>query len=77
MGYPLSSEPLTEFRRAAITLPEEAQVLDWAAGVYARLNLPGQTSPPQIAQVIIALMTQIQRVTADEEAEITLEYISQ
>lgn len=77
MGYPLSSEPLTEFRRTTVILPEGTQVLDWMAGVYARLHLPTRTGPTQIAQVIIALMTQIQHVTAGEEVEITLEYISQ
>jgi hypothetical protein len=75
MGYPVASEPHTEL--TAVALPEGAKVVDWAAGVYARLNLPAQASPSQIAQAIIGVMKQIQHITADEEVEITLEYISQ
>jgi hypothetical protein len=77
MGYPAASEPQVEFKRSAVALPKGAQVLDWAAGVYTRLNLPAQVSPSQIAQIIIGVMTQVQHVAADEEVEITLEYISQ
>ncbi len=73
LGYPSDEAPPTLFERKGLHLSEDIQIIEWIAHIHSHLLLPETMKPDQIADLIIALMTQIQNIGEDEELELALE----
>lgn len=74
LGYPSGEEPHTEFTSAGFDLPSGVRVVEWQAGLFVKLALPGVIEASNLAELIIVAMQRIQFVGRTDPVEITLEY---
>jgi hypothetical protein len=60
--------------RSRIVLPPGAVVGEWEAGIYATINLGGDTPPDTIANLMLDVAYHLQSVDEPQDVELELEY---
>jgi|SRR5690349_6459218 len=74
LGYPLREDVRTAIARHNIALPAHSHVIGSEPGLNATIQFPYTTPPDEIAQIINALMVNLQRVEQTAAVELALEY---
>lgn len=73
MGYPFSTNPSSALKDLS-PLSDEITVVEWEAGIHARLSIPRSASYAEVAQLLSSIMTVIQNIGTDQTIEVALEY---
>jgi hypothetical protein len=73
MGYPSIIDPSFALKDLS-PLSDEITVIEWEAGIHARLSIPSSASYAEVAQLLTNIMTVIQNIRTDQTIEVALEY---
>lgn len=73
IGYPSGVDPSSALKDLS-PLSDEITVVEWEAGIHARLSIPNSASYAEVAQLLNRIMIDIQNIGATQTIEVALEY---
>ncbi len=69
------SDPREALAEAGSDLPDGSLLSEWKPGIFFTLEIPGCTSPGDVARLIASIMSNVQCVDDPKAVDITLEQI--